>query len=668
MNGKTRRIEAEDLYLFQTIAGCDMSPDGRHAVYSVQRVNRENQKRYADLWIADVDGGQENRFTRGDWLDTGPRWSPDGSAIAFLSDRDKEGEQQIYIIALGGGEARKLTDLKGWIGNLDWSPDGTRIAFEFRGKDQDASERERDDDKKTLGVVQRHIKRVYYRLDGVGFWPDERQHLAIVAVETGAVQQLTDGDLFDEHDPCWTPDGGHILFASNRSDDPDFNPDLIDLFVVLSGGGELRKIETPSGPKGLLSVSPDGRWVAFVGHEGANSHWRNSGLSVVPLDGKGSARNLTGGYDIAVGNDTISERGDGPTTRPAWSPDSGRLYFQVTHHGNTSLYSATLDGALDAVLDHDAIVGEFSLDRSRSTAAWVDISERSPCEIHTQNFADTDKGRRRVSRRNVDLMDSLELGDVDQVRFQGPAGDDLQGWILKPPGFDVSEKYPSILQIHGGPWAQYGNALTHEFQYLAAQGYVVYYCNPRGGRGYGEKHAKAIWRDWGNADYDDVMAWADYLQAKPYIDDERMGVTGGSYGGYMTNWIIGHTDRFKAAVTQRSVVNLVDFYGTSDTGWVWEAVFSGEPPWEDIDSYWRQSPLRYVGNVRTPTLIIHSENDLRCPIEQGEQLFTALKRLGVETELVRFPEEFHGLSRGGRTDRRISRLNHILRWFDRHLK
>jgi dipeptidyl aminopeptidase/acylaminoacyl peptidase len=224
------------------------------------------------------------------------------------------------------------------------------------------------------------------------------------------------------------------------------------------------------------------------------------------------------------------------------------------------------------------------------------------------------------------------------------------------------------MEIHGGPLAQYGFLFMHEFYFLAANGYVVYFSNPRGGFGYGEDHAKAIWNDVGGADYEDLMAWADYATQLSYIDVERMGVTGGSYGGLMTNWIIGHTDRFRAAVTQRSITNRLSSYGTSDVNWRRQLAFNDEPPWVNPENYWRQSPLKYIANAKTPTLIIHSENDLRCPIEQGEQLFVALKVLGVETEMVRFPDESHGLSRIGRTDRRIVRLNHILRWFDKYLK
>jgi dipeptidyl aminopeptidase/acylaminoacyl peptidase len=224
------------------------------------------------------------------------------------------------------------------------------------------------------------------------------------------------------------------------------------------------------------------------------------------------------------------------------------------------------------------------------------------------------------------------------------------------------------MEIHGGPLTQYGKFFMHEFYYLASYGYVVYFSNPRGGRGYGEEHAKGIYGDWGGVDYADLMVWADYMQKKPYIDSKRMGVTGGSYGGYMTVWIIGHTQRFKAAVTQRCVSNFLSMWGSSDFNWIFQTELANKPPFEDLQNFWDHSPIAYIGNANTPTLVIHNEFDLRCPIEQGEQVFVALKKLGVDSEMVRFPDEFHGLSRTGRTDRRIARLNHILRWFDKYLK
>jgi len=281
---------------------------------------------------------------------------------------------------------------------------------------------------------------------------------------------------------------------------------------------------------------------------------------------------------------------------------------------------------------------------------------------------DMDSARTRtLTRVNRPLLDSIDLGQVEEVWISGGAGNDLQGWIVKPPGFKPDRKYPSILYIHGGPLLQYGNFFLHEFYYLAAHGYIVHFCNPRGGRGYGEAHAQAIRNGWGTADYDDLMAWTDWVQKKAYIDKKRMGVAGGSYGGFMTNWIIGHTPRFAAAVTQRSISNWISMWGTSDFNWGFQELVDDLPPWENLERYWESSPLKYVARVKTPTLITHNEQDLRCAIEQGEQLFVALKRLGVPTQMVRFPNEPHGLSRTGRTDRRIARLTCIREWFDRYL-
>lgn len=292
-------------------------------------------------------------------------------------------------------------------------------------------------------------------------------------------------------------------------------------------------------------------------------------------------------------------------------------------------------------------------------------SMESPGEVRLWNLK---TGRRKaLSRPNRNLLARLDIGSMEEVWFEGKDGYRLQGWILKPPDFDPSRKYPSILEIHGGPQTQYGYFFMHEFYYLAAHGYVVYFSNPRGGRGYGEAHTKAIWGRWGTVDYEDLMAWADYMEAQPYIDASRMGVTGGSYGGYMTLWVIGHTQRFEAAVAQRVVSNFISMWGSSDGNWVFQLPLEAGPPWVDFQKYWERSPISHLGNARTPTLLIHSEQDHRCPIEQGEQAFVALKVQGVDTEMVRFPDEPHGLSRTGRTDRRVSRLKHILRWFDRYI-
>ncbi|TSA49138.1 S9 family peptidase [archaeon] len=665
-NQKKRHITAEDLYQFNLISEPQISPDGKLAAYCLRRADKETEKLYSNLWLVPTNGRPARQFTYGSQSDTHPRFSPDGSQIAFLSNRDDEKQPQIYLIPLKGGEARPITDLKGTIKSFEWSPDGTKLLLQFRKKDAEEIIREADEKKKELGIVCRQVTRVFFKEDGVGFLPKGRWHALCVDVDSEKIQQFTEDDAYDTLDPHWSPDGKQVTFCSNHKRDPDLDPDAIDLYVFSVKDGTTRKIETPVGPKGNPAFSPDGSLIAYYGHEGKGQNWKETRLWVIPASGDGNALNLTKDYDFDVSSWTINDMGDLPQVAPMWSTDGKRIYFQVAHHGNTVLKSVSLKGEVADVISDEGVVGRFAFDNKQQSLLYFHANMQDPGQVYLRKL--TTNRSRVLTHANKDLLNELDLGKIEEVWFKGASGNDLQGWILTPPGFDPAKKYPSILEIHGGPLVQYGNFFMHEFYYLAAQGYVVYFCNPRGGQGYGEQHAKAICNNWGTADYEDVMAWADYLEKKPYIDSSRMGVTGGSYGGYMTNWIIGHTNRFSAAVTQRSVSNLISMYGSSDFNWAFQEEFSDLPPWEDLENYWRQSPMKYIGDVTTPTLVIHSEQDLRCAIEQDEQVFVALKRLGVDTEMIRFPDEPHGLSRKGRTDRRIARLEHICRWFDRYLK
>lgn len=661
-----RRITADDLYRLQLVADPQISPDGEHVIFGVQRVDKEKEKVYTNLWVAPTGGGEVRQFTYGNQTDSHPRWSPDGRRIAFLSNRKDEKQPQIYLLPFHGGEARPLTDLKGSFQTFVWSPDGRQLLCQFRKKDEEALEREQDERKKELGVVDRRITRTGFRMDGIGYFPEERWHLWVVDAESGEATQLTEGD-YDETSPAWSPDGAHILFISNRSEDPDLEFYNQDLYVMPAGGGDFRKIETPPGWKMAPVFSPDGRRIAYVSREGKVNRWRNAGLWVVPADGSAPPRNLTAPHDVEVGSVTLGDVYDAPFSPPVWSPNGQKIIFQVSLHGNVTLHSITLDGEMEDVVSRDGTASSFTLDAGREKLAYVWSHFGDPGQLWVQ---DADGGGvRKLTRLNEAWLRELDLGEMTEVWFKGPAGNDLQGWILKPPGFDQGKRYPSILEIHGGPWTQYGNLFMHEFYLLAANGYVVYFSNPRGGKGYGEEHTQAIHHRWGGADYEDVMAWADYAASKEYVDTSRMGVTGGSYGGYLTLWIIGQTDRFAAAVAQRVVSNALSFWGSSDVGYFFEDTWAdNRPPWQTVDPYWEQSPMKYIGNATTPTLLIHSEQDLRCNLEQATQAYLALRQLGVDTELILFPEESHGLSRGGRTDRRVARLNHILRWFDKYLK
>jgi len=669
MPQRTRRaMTAEDLYRFELISEPHISPNGEAAVYALHRVDRKTERKYSNLWLVPTRRGRPRPFTQGDQSDQRPRFSPDGSLVAFLSNRADEKQPQIFLIPLEGGEARQLTHVSGSIEAFEWSPDGKRLVIQLRKKDAEEAEREKDEEKKRLGIVSRRITRVFFKLDGVGFLPQERWHLWTVEISDGKARTLTSGDVYDEWAPAWSPDGKEIVFCSNRSADPDLDPDADDLFVVSLKSHSTRRIATPVGPKGSPRFSPDGKWIAYYGHEGKGQAWRQTRLWIVPAAARGKAVCLTEEFDFNVSPSTIADMGALPQVPPTWSRDGKSIFFQVAHHGGTTLKSVEVNPTpkVSEVITGPGAVGAFGFDRDEKTLLYFHGDLRDPGQVWVRDMA---SGRSRaLTNVNARLLGLIDLGETEEVWFEGKSHNELQGWILTPPGFDRRRKYPSILEIHGGPMTQYGQLFMHEFYYLAAQGYVVYYSNPRGSQGYGEAHTKAIWNAWGTVDYEDLMAWVDLVEKRPYVDKKRMGVTGGSYGGYMTNWIIGHTHRFQAAVTQRCVSNFISMYGSSDFNWTFQHELGDRPPWEALEDYWRQSPIAHIGKATTPTLVIHNEDDHRCEIEQGEQVFVALKRLGVPTEMVRFPGEPHGLSRTGRTDRRIVRLKAISGWFDRHLK
>ena len=668
MSKHKRPLTAADLYKLKTVFDPQISPDGQLVIFCVRCVDAKTEKKFTNLWLVPTDASAAPRqFTVGDHNDSQPRWSPDGSQIAFLSNRADEKQAQLYLIAVDGGEARPLTALEGSFAQFAWSPDGTQIVAQFRKKDAAVIEREKDEQKKKLGIVVRHITHLEYKENGVGYAPQEQWHIWTIDLQSGTAAQLTDG-RYAETEPRWTPDGKHILCVSNRSVDPALHPDGTELYLLPAAGGDLRQIVTRNGRKWLPTISPDGQWVSFMGREQFGKPYQNSSLYIAPING-GAVRNLTNAFDLHMSLVTITDSGSGsPQTPPVWSNDGRFLFCQTTTHGDQPLLTLTTadQPTIERLTTEPGISGGFGLDSAQTKVVYVWGTLWSSGQVWLKDLVTG--STRALTNFDADLFEEIEWGTIEEVAFKGPDDNDLSGWILKPPAFDPGQHYPSILEIHGGPMTQYGRGFMHEFHYFAANGYVVYWTNPRGGQGFGEAFSAAINNQWGTVDYADLMAWTDILQQQPYIDPERMAVTGGSYGGYMTLTIIGHTTRFKTAVAQRVVSNFISFYGSSDMNWLTENLLGSETtPWQDFDNYWQQSPISRIGSVTTPTLLIHSEQDMRCAQEQAEQVFVALQKRGIDAELVLFPDEEHGLSRSGRTDLRVARLEHMLRWFDTYL-
>lgn len=661
-----QNISAEDLYVLRLPTVVKMSPDEKLIGFPVERMDRKSKTYFSNIHLCDVATGDSRQFTHGDHNDRSLVWAPDGRSIAFVSTRDKK--TGIYLMPIQGGAERQVLEIDGSIASLQFSPDGTHLVFALRYNDSNFI---KEEEEKKKSPVFRHITRLNYKADGFGFLPKDQFQIYTLRLADAALKQVTKGKR-ENTDPSVSPDGRLIAFVSNRSKKPDIDSLRQDLFEIPFGGGRERRINTPAGPVFAPRFSPDGKLVAYMGHDNPNDSWgvTNIHIWLVGINGTPKARDLMPTWDRMTIDQSISDMGEfGEGGAPVWSSDGRRIYFTASDTGVTNLfYIGRSGGKPTRVFRGQCHIKGFSLEGKSRTVACVYSDLTTPGEIVVCPAAyGGEKKARRLTDLNRIIRTNRRLGRVREVVFPSFDGTEVQGFLVTPPDFRRGRKHPAILQIHGGPRAQYAFTFFHEMQYLAAKGYVVFYTNPRGGSGRGETWADAIAGGWGDLDYKDCMAAADWLEKQPYVDSRKIGVTGGSYGGYMTNWMIGHTNRFRAAVTQRSVVNLRSMYGSSDIGWELEREFNGHP-WTNFENYEHCSPLPYFKNVKTPVLIIHSEQDLRCPIEQAEQMFVTLKVMGKTVEMVRFPEEPHGLSRHGRPDRRIARLEWIGRWFDRYLK
>jgi dipeptidyl aminopeptidase/acylaminoacyl peptidase len=655
-----RSVRAEDLALLQLASDAQIAPDASAVAYVVTTMDREADRYRSAIWLTRTDGSPPRRFTSGTHRDTMPRWSPSGEELAFLSDRT--GSDQLWVIPRNGGEARQVTNFVEPVTGFAWSPDGQRIAVVTRAQQAEGTVDPEND------VVR--LTRLRYRFDGQrGFLHERRSHIWVVDLRTGTLERATDGD-WDDDWPAWSPDGSQLVFTSNRTEEREWNAAselwllrfdaagrTVDLSCVTGG---------PSAAFGRPSWSPDGRLLAAVGHfESWAGSARHKRLWVMTPDGN-ERRNLSADFDATL-EDSLLTDAFGPS-KPGliWSPDGRWIFTQVSEQGAVRLYRFPVSGgAPECIIGGARRVLDFSLSADGRWIAAVIADPVDPGSVWL--MAADGSSSRCLADPNAAWKEEVEILGPEEMWVSSPVdGRPIHAWVLRPANAG-GERVPLVLSIHGGPHGMYGWAYCHEFQVLAAEGYGVVYANPRGSQGYGETFLACTRGAWGEADMPDLMAVVDAVLAQGWADPERLGVCGGSYGGYMTNWIIGHTDRFRAAVSMRCVSELVSMYGTSDIGVYFSEWEIGATPWDDPERYRRLSPLTYAPNIRTPLLLLHAEEDWRCPIAQAEQLFTWLRRLGRTVELVRFPGEGHNLTRSGRPRHRLEHLEHELRWFRTYL-
>lgn len=649
-----RAMTPQDITRIRWLSDPQFTPDGRRVAFVVTMLCDERDEYLSRIWVVDTAGGEARCFTTGAKRDVAPRWSPDGRHLAFVAEREPKRKAQLYVMPSDGGEPVCLTNLRHGVSHPVWSPDSRRLAFvsQVGGWQEPEDEAERQKSKPA-----RVISTLKYKFNGEGFTYDRRAHIFVVPAAGGEPVQLTDGDYVDAA-PAWAPDGTAIAFTSARHAARD-DDHAADLWLVPASGGEPQRLTDTAGPVLLPAFAPDGCSLAFLGHRYAHDAGRNVQVFTVPTSG-GTPLCLTAALDRTCAPFFAS-------IGPQWSADGAWITFTAEDQGAVPAYRVRAGGDTlpERILTGERHITGLSLAPQPALLAFTATDSLSPAEV----FVCQSDGQhaRQLTTLNHAWRTSVALSRPERLRYER-AGLALDCWVMKPYGYTPGQRYPALLNIHGGPHTQYGHNFFDEFHVYAGAGYAVIYTNPRGSQGYGEAFTRAVHGDWGGGDYADVMAGLDEaLRQCPWIDPERLGIMGGSYGGFLTSWAVGHTNRFKAACSERAVNNLATLFGSSDIGVSFLEAQSGALPWEQPQWYVEHSPLTYAQQITTPLLIMHAEDDLRCLMEQAEQLFAALKRQHKEVLFVRFPDENHDMSRAGKPRHRLERFRFILEWFAQYL-
>jgi dipeptidyl aminopeptidase/acylaminoacyl peptidase len=643
-----RLLDKETYMEMESVGSPNISPDGKLIIFTRGWVDKIQDRQSSNLWLVDIKGERIRELTHGNWRDSSPVWSPDGKKIAFLSDRD--GTNQIHVMWLDTREVAQLTHLGLSPANLNWSPDGKFLAFSMFLEDRDPilsvklPDRPKGAKWADPAII---IDRLSWRRDGRGPVPKGYSHIFVVDAELGGTpKQLTSGD-YSHNDPQWSADGKKIYFSAIRKPDAEYLNGDSEIYSVDLKTLEIKALTDRKGPDSGPQISPDGNWIAYTGYDDKNYTSHLSSLYL--MDSNGEKKRLLAG-----------ELSNSPSDI-TWAPDGSGIYYLMREKGVSNLYYVSTAGKIAAITSGVHYLSGISLAKNGQVAG-TRSTFYSPDYLVTFTLDQPDKFVKLVDV-NEDVLADVKLGEVEELLFKSPDGLDLQGWLIKPAEFEPNKRYPMVLYIHGGPWSMYSVRFDWAWQNFAANGYAVLFMNPRGSTGYGQDFVNGIQFSYPGKDGDDLIAGVDAAIAKGFIDENNLFVCGGSGGGVLTAWLVGHTapDKFRAAVSMRPVIDWHSFVGTTD-GSSWYRQFK-KYPWEDPMEYALRSPLHYVGNVRTPTMVMTGEADLRTPIGQSEEYYRALKMLKKDTLLVRMPDEFHGWRR---PSHRLLQQLYLLAWFEKY--
>lgn len=647
-----------DVFELEWVTAPQISPDGQSIVYVRRGMDIMKDRRQSRLWMINADGSEHQKLTANEVNESRPKWSPDGTRIAFSASTEQGSE--LYIYWVNSGKVGRISQLESSPGELNWSPDGKWLAFSMfvPGSELSLVKSPKKPEGAQWAEAPRVTTRLKHEADGSGYMKPGYAHIFVIPADGGTARQITSGAFQHRNAPIWSHNGQHLFFSANRNDDWEYDFRNSEIYKVSVNDGQIAQLTDRKGPDHSMSLSPDGKILAYLGFDDKVQTYQITNLYTMALDGSGK-KMVTTNLDRSISD-------------PVWDKDGKGLYFMYDDKGNTRIGYTSLSGQTTSITNNVGGTavgrpyggGSFSMSKNE-ILAFTHTTPYHPAELALVKKGD--KEARLVMELNQDLLGHRTLGKVEEIWYKSTIdGRDIQGWIVYPPGFNSNQSYPLLVENHGGPISNYGDRFSPEIQLYASAGYVVFYPNPRGSTSYGEEFGNLLYHDYPGDDYQDVMDGVDAMLKKGFITADSLFVTGGSAGGIMTAWIIGKNNRFRAAAVVKPVMNWISKTLTADNYYGYAYSRYPGQPWENIEAYMKFSPISLVGNVQTPTLVMVGTADLRTPLSEAKQLYHALKLRKIETALVEVPGAYHFIA--NRPSQLITKIDHILAWFEQYRK